>query len=172
MRIKSLLSILGVLTISTSVCAAGNGMEILGTYDAWTAYVFQDKDGKVCYMTSEPTKSRGKYKIRDDVFLFVTHRMADKTFDVVNVMAGYTYRKGSKPTFTVDKKKPVSLVSHADTAWTKDGKTDRVLVDQMRKGSTAVLKGTSQRGTLTTDTFSLKGFSKAYRAIQKACGRE
>ena len=42
----------------------------------------------------------------------------------------------------------------------------------MKKGSKAVLKGTSQRGTLTTDTFSLVGFSKAYRDIQKACGRE
>lgn len=172
MRIKSLLSILGILMVATSVYAAENGMEILGTYDAWTAYVFQDADGKVCYIASEPTKSQGKYKIRDDVFLFVTHRMADKTFDVVNVMAGYTYRKGSKPTFTVDKQKPVSLVSHTDTAWTKDSKTDKLLVNQMRKGNAAVLKGTSQRGTLTTDTFSLKGFSKAYRAIQKACGRE
>ena len=44
MRIKSLLSILCVLTLSTSVCAAGNGMEIFGTYDAWTAYVFQATD--------------------------------------------------------------------------------------------------------------------------------
>ena len=57
-------------------------------------------------------------------------------------------------------------------AWTKDSTADAKLGAQMKKGTTAILKGTSARGTLTTDTFSLKGFSKAYRDIQKACGRE
>ena len=33
-----------------------------------------------------------------------------------------------------------------------------------------VVKGTSSRDTLTTDTYSLIGFTKAYRAIGKACG--
>ena len=171
MRIKLGLSFVVSLLLSTQAMAAA-GTEILGTFDDWTAYVFSDNGGKVCYMATEPIKSEGKYKIRDDVFLFVTHRIADKTFDTVNVMAGYTYKTGSKPTFKVDKKQTVTLVSHADTAWTKDTKTDKLLVDQMRAGGKAVLKGTSRRGTLTTDTFSLKGFTKAYQAIQKACGRE
>jgi hypothetical protein len=171
MNIKQGLSLIIGLLLSCQTMAA-SGTEILGTFDDWTAYVFSDNGGKVCYMATEPTKSEGKYKVRDDVFLFVTHRMADKTFDTVNVMAGYTYKTSSKPTFKVDGKKAFTLVSHADTAWTKDAKTDKALVDQMRAGSKAVLKGTSRRGTLTTDTFSLKGFSKAYRAIQKACGRE
>lgn len=171
MYIKWGVSFIITLVLSFQVMA-GSKTEILGTFDDWTAYVFFDNGGKVCYMATEPTQSEGKYKIRDDVFLFVTHRMADKTFDTVNVMAGYTYKKSSKPTFTVDNKKAITMVSHADTAWTKDAKTDKLLVSQMRAGNKAVLKGTSRRGTLTTDTFSLKGFSKAYRAIQKACGRE
>jgi hypothetical protein len=171
MHIKWGVSFIVALLLSCQVMA-GSATEILGTFDDWTAYVFSDNGGKVCYMATEPTKSEGKYKVRNDVFLFVTHRTADKTFDTVNVMAGYTYKTGSKPTFVVDKKKAITMVSHADTAWTKDAKTDKLLVDQMRAGSKAVLKGTSRRGTLTKDTFSLKGFSKAYRAIQKACGRE
>jgi hypothetical protein len=32
------------------------------------------------------------------------------------------------------------------------------------------VKGTSGRGTETTDTFSLAGFTKAYAEIGKACG--
>ena len=158
--------------MATGALAANNNLDILGTYDNWTAYVYNAPEGKTCYMASEPTKKQGKYKVRDDVFLFVTHHPAEKSFDVVNVMAGYTYRKGSNPTFTVDNNKAISLVSHADTAWTQDSATDTKLVAQMKKGAIAVLKGTSARGTLTTDTFSMKGFSKAYRDIQKACGRE
>lgn len=162
----------GMLVLSSPALAANKNLEILGTYDSWTAYVFQDQNGKTCYMATEPTKSQGKYKIRDDVFLFVTHHPNEKEFDIVNVAAGYTYKKGSLPTFTVDNNKPINLVSHADTAWAKDSATDSKLIAQMKKGSTAVLKGTSVRGTATTDTFSMKGFSKAYHDIQKACGRE
>ena len=31
--------------------------------------------------------------------------------------------------------------------------------------------GTSSRGTITTDTFSLLGFSKAYKKINEACNK-
>ena len=163
---------LAVLGFSGMAFAESKNLDILGTYDDWTAYVYQDQNGKTCYMATEPKKSTGKYKVRDDIFLFVTHHLAEKEFDIVNVSAGYTYKKGSKPTFTVDKNKAVTLVSHADTAWAKDSAADLKLIGQMKKGTTAVLKGTSARGTQTTDTFSLKGFSRAYHEIQKACGRE
>ena len=73
---------------------------------------------------------------------------------------------------SIDKNKAIELKRHEDSAWAKDSATDEKLVAEMKKGSTAVLLGTSARGTKTTDTFSLKGFSKAYDAINKACGRE
>lgn len=172
MNLKSVFLMIGAVILSSGVSAASGMPKLLGTFDDWTAYTFSDKGGKVCYMSTEPTKSAGKYKIRDDVFLFVTHRPANNSYDVVNVVAGYTYKTNSKPSFTVDKNKAISLIPHEDAAWNKDSKTDETLVRQMKKGSKAVLKGTSKRGTLTTDTFSLKGFSKAYSEIQKACGRE
>ena len=106
------------------------------------------------------------------MFLIITHRPNDNSYDVVNVVAGYTYRPGSKPVLTIDNNKSVNLVVHNNTAWGKDGDVDVDLVAQMKKGSRALLKGTSARGTATTDTFSLKGFSKAYETINKACGRE
>ena len=151
--------------------AAENPLTNLGTFGVWTAYVYQGADGKTCYMSTEPEKSVGKYKKRDDVFLTISHQPSDKNFDIVNVVAGYTYKKGSKPTLTVDKKAAISLVSHENGAWAKDTKTDKQLVSQMKAGSSAVLRGTSKRGTVTTDTFSLKGFSKAYREISEACSQ-
>ena len=33
-----------------------------------------------------------------------------------------------------------------------------------------VVRGVSSRGTQTTDTYSLSGFTAAYRAINTACG--
>ena len=144
---------------------------ILGTFGMWTAYVFHDGTGKVCYMAAEPTESKGKYTSRDDVFLTITHRPAEKTYDVVSMTAGFTYQKGSKPNIRIDKKKAITLMPVEDMAWAKDDKTDASLVKDMVAGSNAYVNGTSKRGTKILDTFSLKGFSKAYNAINEACGR-
>ena len=157
---------------ATSALASNKDIEVLGVFDDWSAFSYKDEAGQVCYMATEPSKSQGKYNRRDDVFLIVTHRPTEKAFNVVNVTAGYTYKKSSRPYIVVDNNKPITLAVFNDSAWAKDAATDEKLVATMKKGTRAVLKGTSVRGTTTTDTFSLKGFGKAYQAINKACGRE
>lgn len=165
--VSALCLLISVKSISTPTPQSN----ILGTFGMWTAYVFHDGTGKVCYMAAEPTESKGKYTSRDDVFLTITHRPAEKTYDVVSMTAGFTYQKGSKPNIRIDKKKAITLMPVEDMAWAKDDKTDATLVKDMVAGSNAYVNGTSKRGTKITDTFSLKGFSKAYNAINEACGR-
>ena len=97
---------------------------------------------------------------------------ADKTFNVMSLTAGYTYKKGSTATIQFDKNNPMDLFTSDDTAWTNTAKTDAAITKQMRAGNVAVIKGKSSLGTLTTDTFSLKGFTKANDAIAKACPRK
>ena len=46
---------------------------------------------------------------------------------------------------------------------------DRAIVAAMKAGRQMIVRGTSTRGTLTTDTYSLSGFSAALAAIDKAC---
>lgn len=161
----------GLFIFIKSAMATPPDLTILGTFQSWTAYSFQGTDGKVCYMAAEPTKSVGKYTYRDDVFLSVTHRPHDKTLDVVSIQAGYTYKKGVKPTIRIDNNKTVALQAVKDMAWAKEASFDKKLVQDMIKGSNAVVYGQSQRGTKITDTFSLKGFTKAYEVINEACGR-
>ncbi len=61
-------------------------------------------------------------------------------------------------------------LARAGQAWARDTKTDRALVGAMKGGLAMIVAGISSRGTLTTDTYSLTGFTKAYNAIAKACG--
>jgi hypothetical protein len=65
--------------------------------------------------------------------------------------------------------KQFSLFTDDDTAWGGDAKVDSALVAAMKAGATMIVKGTSARGTLTTDTYSLAGFTAAHKAIDKAC---
>ncbi|PCH84228.1 MAG: hypothetical protein COC02_02205 [Rhodospirillaceae bacterium] len=65
--------------------------------------------------------------------------------------------------------KTFKLFTNLGHAFAVDQKTDKAFVDAMIRGARLVVKGTSSRGTKTTDTYSLKGFSAAFKAIGKAC---
>ncbi len=144
--------------------------EAIGSFGDWQAVTFEENGNKGCYITSKPTKEEGQYSQRGRVYVLVTHRPADKSFDVVSVVAGYTYGDSSDVTLTIDQT-DFSLFTSKDTAWAPDSATDSQLVAAMKKGNGMVVRGTSSRGTKTTDTYSLSGFTKAYQAIAEACPR-
>jgi len=149
--------------------AAAQGIKRLGDFGDWNAYTFTEKGKVACYMASMPKKSEGKYKKRGDVFAIVTHRPSEKRRDVVSVVAGYTYQKDSWVRVVIGTD-TFRLFTQDDGAWAPDHEKDTALVAAMIKGRSMVVEGTSSRGTKTTDTYSLNGFTKAYQAINKACG--
>jgi hypothetical protein len=145
----------------------------LGTFDSWIAIELPEKSGKLCYMVARPAKSLPDGAKRDDILLTITHRPAAKQRDEVSFRSGYPYKAGTPVTVEVEKKK-FELFTKAETdpdgAWSRDAAMDKALVEAMRGGKTVVVKGTSARGTETSDSFSLAGFTKAYAEIGKACG--
>ena len=141
----------------------------IGKFKDWRAYTFDDPGGKICYVVSEPKTHKGKYSRRGDIYFLVTHRPTGKVFEEVSMIAGYTYKKGSEPVATVIRRK-FKFYAEGDAAWVFQ-KDESSLVKEMRAGSTMVVKGTSSRGTATTDTYSLSGVSAALNAIDKECGR-
>ena len=150
----------------SSVEAAG--AKAVASFNDWSAHVISGKSGKICYMHGVPKKSECKYATRGDTYLQVTHRTKPRAINEVSVTAGYPYRKDGAVTVAVDGK-TFELFTDQDTAWSRDAAGDTALVAAMRAGTTMVVTGYSTRGTLTTDTYSLSGFSAAHNAIGKAC---
>jgi invasion protein IalB len=149
--------------------ALAQDIQNLGKFGDWRAYAYDEKGEKACYIASQPTKDEGDYKTRGEIYAMVTHRPADKVRDEVSLAAGYHYKTQSRVQVAIDGK-TFELFPHEDTAWLPDSAGDRQLVAAMRAGKTMVVQGTSSRGTATKDTYSLIGFTKAYRAASKACG--
>ena len=141
----------------------------LDTHRDWHTYTFQENGNLVCYMASKPTNEEGDYTQRGDVYLLVTHRPAEASRDVVSVITGYTYGPESEATVTIGDKL-FELFTSENTAWARDSATDASMVTAMKAGSSMIVKGTSSRGTLTTDTYSLLGFTAAYNEITRTCG--
>lgn len=149
--------------------ALAAGVKAAATHKAWTVHVAGGKGARVCYMHSLPVKSEGDYTRRGDSYIQVTHRQKSKSANEISVTAGYTYKKDSDVDVVIDGKK-FSMFTDGDTAWSRSAEDDKALASAMRAGSTMIVKGTSSRGTATTDRYSLAGFTAAHKAIGKACG--
>lgn len=150
---------------------------LLGKSGDWEAWSVDDAAGNLsfCYMTNK-TVTRSEDKKRGEIAIFVTHWQADKSRNVISVAAGYAYKAGSRPTVTIDGQTfQLAAVSanatkdEREMAWTEDQATDDAITAAIQKGSTLVVEGVSQRGTVTKDTYSLKGSAEAYKAISAKC---
>ena len=143
--------------------------EHLGQFRDWHALIYQENDNPVCYIATRPTSEEGNYARRGDVYLLVTHRPAENSRDVVSIVTGYTYEPGSEVEATIANE-TFSLFTEGDKAWARDPETDAALVQAMIQGASMTVRGTSDRDTPTTDTYSLLGFTAARDRINEACG--
>ena len=66
-------------------------------------------------------------------------------------------------------KKSFKLFTQQDGAWSANPELDAKLVKAMKGGNRMVVYGISSRGTKTTDTYSLSGFTAMKKRIDKAC---
>lgn len=164
----AVLALVSALLILPPLAQAANPVEI-GAFGVWKALGFDDKGGKVCFMTAKPEKQEGKFTKRGDVAFFITHWAAEGTRDVVSVSIGYAFRVGSQLSLRIDGK-DYQMLTDGEMAWAADSATDAAIAAAVRKGSKMVIKGTSKRGTTTIDTYTLRGSGDAYKAISKACG--
>lgn len=157
--------------LSTLFCMPAQAAEPspIGSFGDWKAFYFNDGSGKVCFMSSQPQKQEGKFTKRGEVFFFVTHWEADKKKDVVSISTGYPFKKESQAKVVIDGQ-TYHMTTDGEMAWANDAETDGRIAASIQKGSSLVIEGTSQRGTLTKDTYSLKGSADAYQAITKECG--
>ena len=148
---------------------AAQDIKQLGLHDAWEASTSIDRGQRVCFMVSEPTKKEPAEARRGNVQAFVSHRPGDKMRDVVSFSLGYRLKPNSEPRVVIGGR-TVALTADGEWAWTKTVADDRALVQAMMNGAVMTLSGESERGTKTVDSYSLKGFSTAYKEINKACG--
>jgi invasion protein IalB len=150
--------------------SAGAAEQDLGTFKAWRSHAFVESDQQVCAMWSQPTSAKGNYTRRGEIFSFVTHRPAEKARDKVSFEMGYDIEPGRGLKVRIDDKDEFTLVTSGSTAWSDQADVSRAMIRSMKAGVEMVVTGVSTRGTETTDTYSLAGFTAAYGAIGEACG--
>ena len=86
----------------------------------------------------------------------------------VSVMIGYPFKASSDATAEIGAAR-FEMYTQNDGAWIKNVTEEARMVEAMRKGSELVIKGTSGRGTASTDQFSLKGLTEALNRADQEC---
>jgi len=136
----------------------------IGTYEDWIAATHAESGETVCYAFVRAKNSTPALPSRGQVILTVTERPSGR--DAAAISAGFTYPKGAAVTVQVDAAGLDFYTANSD-AFARDGKA---AVAAFQKGDVALARSPGPReGQLVVDTFSLKGFSAAYAAINKAC---
>lgn len=170
-RIRRVLAIgiVAVMALGGVMPAFAQGREFLGGFRDWDAFLERKGKGeKTCYMISVPKDTAPKNVNRGEIYLIVTHWPQAKIQSQINVVVGYPLKKDSEVTMIIDNK-PYRMFTDGDRAWAYDAKQDLEMAAAMKKGSSVVVKGVSQRGTETTDRYSLAGFTAAHNAITQSC---
>jgi hypothetical protein len=143
---------------------------LLGQYGDWGAYAAAPGGSKVCFALAKPktTKIEPAGRKRDPSYIFVSTRPADNVKNEVSVIIGYPFKTSSDATAEVGAVK-FAMYTQNDGAWIKNVAEEARMVDAMRKGADLTVKGTSGRGTASTDQYSLKGLAQALEKIEQEC---
>lgn len=169
-RLTALAAVLVALGLAVPTTGAvAKGREFLGGFRDWDAFLDKTAKGeKSCYAISVPKETAPKNVKRGEIYIMVTQWPKAKIKNQISLAAGYTFKKDSDVTLTIDKR-AFKLFVQDDRAWASNDKQDVEITAAMKKGTTLTVRGVSSRGTETTDTYSLAGFSSALNAITQAC---
>jgi hypothetical protein len=159
---------------ATAAATVAGGAEptLIGQFGTWGAYAATPNGKKVCFALAKPSSSKTNppNRPRDPAYAFVSTRPAEKVNNEVSVMIGYALKPGSESTVEVGGAS-FAMYTQGDGLWIKNAAEEERMVEAMRKSADLVVKGTSAKGTETTDTFSLKGLAQALDKIAQDCRR-
>jgi hypothetical protein len=153
-----------------AAASGGAQPKLLGQYGTWGAYTASPGGKKVCFALAKPSSSETNppNRPRNPVFMFISTRPADKVSNEISLVIGYPFKTGTEASAQIGATN-FALYTQQDGAWIKNATEEAKMVDAMRGGDNAVIKGVSAKGTQSTDTFSLKGVSQALDRATQEC---
>lgn len=156
-----------VAILAAAPAARAEKPKSLGEFAGWEAYAYAEGGGKVCYAAARSDHPQGSDKGRAGTAIAVTHRA--KSLGEVSLIAPYGFKNESDAEIQIGGMKH-TFFTKGNSAWAKDTKADPAILGALVKGKAVIIRATPAKGAALMDNISLKGFSDALAAIDKACG--
>ena len=126
------------------------------------------KDDTWCYIGSLPLKSDlPDTKKRGENYILV-YKLIGSDEKIIQIEAGYNYNLSADIVVKIDQAEYGFWTTEdsSDTAWADN---DTEVIYAMKMGLELILNGESSRGTITNDTYTLKGFTAAFNKLNEDC---
>ena len=162
-------------SVSLAVARAAEPATLLGVSKDWSAFTSGSGSSKICYTLSKPTATGPKTAKRDPIYFIITDwpGRKPKTKSEPEAVPGYLYKEGATVSAQVGGAKFEMFAKNdagAGAAWVRERADEVRMIEAMKRAKQLVVTGTSLRGTVTHDTYSLAGLSDALTKIHDACG--
>ncbi len=160
------------LAISATFATAQVTTNRVAAEKDWSVFVAENP--KECFAVTQPKETvntRGGQVVsvtRSDIRFFVFYRPGANVKGQVAFTGGYPFAEGRGVTLDVDGSK-FTLSAKGEWAWPASAEEDAKIVNAMKRGASATITAQSGRGTVTKDTFSLSGFTKAVTTAAQNC---
>ena len=144
----------------------------IGSFRDWSVYSSGGGKDRVCYALAQPKSSTPKSAKRDPIFFLISSWPKRNVLNEPSVVPGYPYKDGAKAGVQVGSDKFEFFTKNDGTnggAWMDSAADEKRLIDAMQRGQTMIITGTSARGTLTRDEYSLAGISAALDKVKATC---
>src|ERR1700691_2687452 len=132
----------------------------IASFGDWGAFLAEGGKEKTCYVLAQP-KARDPSKLkRDPAYVFISSRPGENIHDEISIMMGFSMKDGSDAEADVSGT-TFDLISKGANAWIKNPAQEAEFIHTMKKSAKLVVKATSLKGNVTTDSYSLAGLSQA-----------
>ena len=151
--------------------AAAEPANLLGVFGNWSAYSSGTGSNLTCYALSKPRATRPEGAKRSTIYLMISDWPARKVKAEPQIVYGYPGKEGAPAALAVGSDKFAFFIRNNGkeaSSWLQQLNDNGRLIDAMHGGVSAVASGTSQRGTKTSDTYSLAGFNDAMAKVHAA----
>jgi invasion protein IalB len=152
----------------TAGAAFAQGANTVGTYGNWSLNATPGDADKTCFAAASPTQKEPAGANRAPVVFYVSAWPKDGVKSEISVKLGYKIKAGSEIVLTVGTA-TYKLFAKDDRAFIGDATQELKLLEAMKKASKLQVQATSERGTATTDTYSLGGLTQALQALAQNC---
>ncbi len=150
-------------TQTTSPNPQTNAPRPIGNFEDWTAATNIEAGQHVCYAFVRASHSAPAIAGRGEVVLTVTQRPSGR--DAVAISAGFAYPANAAVAVQVDQT-ALDFYAAGRSAFARDG---HAAATAFARGKQVLARAPGPQTAVVVDSFSLKGFGRAYEAINKAC---
>jgi invasion protein IalB len=167
---RSLFAIAALGILASSTVALAQAPTNVGAFQKWNVFSSSEPTGKMCFIASQPMDSKYSQPItsRDPVFFMITSIPAKNIRNEVSTIVGYAFGPNATVQLDIDGTKYTMFTANTDTAWAMPDQ-EAALITALKNGAKLTIVGTSKRGTVTTDTYSLIGITAALGKMATEC---